>query len=115
MRAEALAVSLGEAVHRREHVVLAACTRVVDRATRERCEAGAENHARVDEVRVGDVVSCYTEVSRVGRTSLTVNVDVYSERQSGAESVHVATARITYVAIDEARRPRPVPAVESGS
>ena len=66
-------------------------------------------------VYVGDVVSCYTEVARVGRTSLTVNVDVYSERQSGAESVHVATARITYVAIDDARRPRPVPAVESGS
>ena len=66
-------------------------------------------------VYVGDVVSCYTEVSRVGRTSLTVNVDVYSERQSGAESVHVATARITYVAIDDERRPRPVPAMDSGS
>lgn len=60
-------------------------------------------------VYVGDVVACYTEVERVGRTSLTVRVEVFSERQSGAESVKVATARLTYVAIDDQRRPREVP------
>lgn len=61
-------------------------------------------------VYVGDVVSCYTELERVGRTSLTVRVEVVAERQSGAEPVPVATARITYVAVDDQRRPRPVPA-----
>lgn len=60
-------------------------------------------------VYVGDVVSCYTEVERVGRTSLTVRVNVYSERQQSPEAVKVATARITYVAVDDDRRPRPVP------
>lgn len=63
-------------------------------------------------VYVGDVVACYTEVERVGRTSLTVHVEVFSERQSGAESVQVATASLTYVAIDEERRPRAVPPAE---
>lgn len=61
-------------------------------------------------VYVGDVVACYTELQRVGRTSITVKVDVYSERQSGTESVKVATAVLTYVAIDENRQPRVVPA-----
>lgn len=62
-------------------------------------------------VYVGDVVACYTEVQRVGRTSITVHVEVFSERQSGAESVKVATAVLTYVAIDADRQPRVVPAV----
>lgn len=61
-------------------------------------------------VYVGDVVACYTEVQRVGRTSITVHVEVFSERQSGAESVKVATAVLTYVAIDADRQPRVVPA-----
>jgi acyl-CoA thioesterase YciA len=60
-------------------------------------------------VYVGDVVACYTELQRVGRTSITVQVEVFSERQSGAESVKVATAVLTYVAIDDARQPRMVP------
>lgn len=60
-------------------------------------------------VYVGDVVACYTELQRVGRTSITVRVEVFSERQSGAKSVKVATAVLTYVAIDESRQPRVVP------
>lgn len=61
-------------------------------------------------VYVGDVVACYTELQRVGRTSITVQVDVFSERQSGAEAVKVATAVLTYVAVDGERQPRVVPA-----
>lgn len=61
-------------------------------------------------VYVGDVVSCYTELERVGRTSLTVRVEVMSERQSDPAPLKVATARITYVAVDDERRPRAVPA-----
>lgn len=60
-------------------------------------------------VYVGDVVSCYTDVVRVGRTSLTVSVAVYSERMDAPDAVKVAAAQITYVAIDSERRPRPVP------
>ncbi len=63
---------------------------------------------------VNDVVSFYAEVVRVGRTSITVDVVVYAERIRhndgwAAECVKVTEATITYVAIDDQRRPREVP------
>ncbi len=62
-------------------------------------------------VLVGDLVSCYARVIRVGRTSLSVAVEVFSERNPTApESQRVAEAVVVYVAIDGNRRPRPVPA-----
>ena len=64
-------------------------------------------------VLVGDLVSFYAEVVRVGRTSLTVNVDVFAERfrePHAHECVRVTAATLTYVAIGHDRRPRPVPA-----
>jgi acyl-CoA thioesterase YciA len=65
-------------------------------------------------VYVGDVVSLYAEVSRVGTTSITVDVVVYVERglrKSGFEGTVeiVAEATLTYVAIDAGYRKRPVP------
>lgn len=60
---------------------------------------------------VGDLVSCYTQVTRVGRTSLTVDVEVYVERacaQGGSEVMRVTEARLTFVALDAQRRPREV-------
>jgi acyl-CoA thioesterase YciA len=58
---------------------------------------------------VGDLVSCYASITRVGRTSITVNVKAYAERQGAAhESIQVTEADLTYVAVDEQRRPRPV-------
>ncbi len=60
-------------------------------------------------VYVGDLVSCYAEVSRVGRTSLTVHVEVYAERNRQVEEcIKVTEATLTYVAIDKNRKPRPV-------
>lgn len=62
-------------------------------------------------VMVGDVVSFYAEVIRVGRTSITAKVDVYAERRLQAhECVKVTEAELTYVAIDQDRRPCVVPA-----
>lgn len=62
-------------------------------------------------VMVGDVVSFYAEVIRVGRTSITTKVDVYAERRLQAqECVKVTEAELTYVAIDQDRRPCLVPA-----
>lgn len=59
---------------------------------------------------VGDLISCYGEITRIGNTSLTVFVEVYAERaRAGGESVKVTEATLTYVAIDENRKPRPVP------
>ena len=65
-------------------------------------------------VYVGDVVSLYAEVSRVGTTSITVDVVVYAERglrSSGIERTveTVAEATLTYVAIDADYHKRPVP------
>ncbi|GMQ89827.1 MAG: acyl-CoA thioesterase [Gammaproteobacteria bacterium] len=61
-------------------------------------------------VLVGDVVSFYADVERVGRTSITVRVDVYAERRVEArECVQVTEAMLTYVAMDSDGRPRAVP------
>ena len=59
---------------------------------------------------IGDVLSFYCEIVRVGTTSITVNVEVYAQRNpSDVETVKVTEATLTYVAIGPDRRPRPVP------
>ena len=61
-------------------------------------------------VMIGDLVSFYAKVSRIGRTSITVDVEVYAQRRSLHETVKVTEATLTYVAVDDQRRPRPIPA-----
>jgi acyl-CoA thioesterase YciA len=58
---------------------------------------------------VGDIVSFYTELVRIGRTSITVKVIVEAERiQHPGEIARVTEAEVVYVAIDENRHPVPV-------
>lgn len=58
---------------------------------------------------VGDLVSIFARTEKIGNTSITVAVEAYAERHRGTDECHrVATARLTYVALDEQRRPRPV-------
>jgi acyl-CoA thioesterase YciA len=59
-------------------------------------------------VLIGDLVSFYANIVRVGRTSITVDVEVYAQRRTLHEAVKVTEATLTYVAVDEERRPRPV-------
>lgn len=59
-------------------------------------------------VLIGDLVSCYAEVVRVGKTSMTVGVKVFAERNRLDAPVKVTEAVLTYVAVDEKRKPRPV-------
>ena len=60
-------------------------------------------------VRIGDILSFYSKLVRIGRTSITVKVEVFAERfQAQGEYVKVTEATFTYVAIDEHGRPRPV-------
>jgi len=61
---------------------------------------------------VGDIVSFYARVIKVGRTSITVDVEVYANRgRTGTrDTVKVTEAQLTYVAVDERREPRTVPA-----
>jgi acyl-CoA thioesterase YciA len=58
---------------------------------------------------VGDLVSCYARVIRIGRTSMTVLVDTFVLRGRTGDEVKVTEGRFTLVAIDEQGRPRPVP------
>ena len=66
-------------------------------------------------VLVGDLVSFYAHVVKVGRTSITVEVAVYAERYRTAEvsCTKVTQGTLTFVALDENRKPRPVPPEES--
>ncbi len=61
---------------------------------------------------VGDLLSFYADIVKVGRTSITVEVEVFAERQRlETEVVKVTEATLTYVATDENRRSRPLPPV----
>ena len=62
-------------------------------------------------VLVGDVVSFYTDVAKVGNTSITVDVTVFCERsdEGRTDNVKVAQAKLSYVHVGRDRRPRPVP------
>ena len=58
---------------------------------------------------VGDLISCYSRVSKIGNTSITIDVEVFAQRSREAENiVKVTEATLTYVAVDENRKPRKV-------
>jgi acyl-CoA thioesterase YciA len=58
---------------------------------------------------VGDEVTCYASIIKVGTTSITVKVESWARRGTGAEQIKVTEGIVTYVAVDADRRPRPVP------
>src|SRR5450830_1108715 len=63
---------------------------------------------------VGDILSFYADIVKVGTTSITVYVEVYAERNRlQACTVKVTEATLTYVATDSNRKPRPVPPIET--
>jgi acyl-CoA thioesterase YciA len=60
-------------------------------------------------VRVGDILSFFAAVTRLGNTSITVQVEVYAERfRSQGRYIKVTEASLTYVALDDAGRPRKI-------
>ena len=59
-------------------------------------------------VKVGDEVSVYAEIERVGRTSMTIAVEAWRRARHQEESIKVTEAKFTFVAIDDEGRPRPV-------
>ena len=63
-------------------------------------------------VRVGDLVSFFTETRKTGRTSVTVHVAVWAQRRfGGGEQIYVTEAEVTMVAVDDDFRPVPIGAV----
>ena len=62
-------------------------------------------------VMIGDLVSFYADITREGRTSITVAVEVYAQRNpTDVICVKVTEASLTYVAVGADRRPRELPA-----
>ena len=60
-------------------------------------------------VRVGDILSFFSSLTRIGRTSVTVQVEVFAERfQAQGKYIKVTEASLTYVAIDDDGKPRPI-------
>jgi acyl-CoA thioesterase YciA len=60
-------------------------------------------------VRVGDILSFFARIVKVGRTSVTVQVEVYAEHyRTQGDYSKVTEAQLTYVAIDEEGKPRPI-------
>jgi len=65
-------------------------------------------------VRVGDILSFYSKLVRIGRTSITVKVEVYAENfRTQGNYTKVTEASLTYVALDESGRPRAVPGTDA--
>jgi len=63
---------------------------------------------------VGDLLSFYADVVKVGNTSITISVEVYAERNRlQADTVKVTEATLTYVATGEDRKPRQIPPLEA--
>jgi acyl-CoA thioesterase YciA len=58
---------------------------------------------------VGDEVSCYCTVEKIGRSSMAIKVESWARRRDGGEAVRVTEGLFTYVAIGLDRKPRPVP------
>jgi acyl-CoA thioesterase YciA len=60
-------------------------------------------------VYVGDLVSFYTRLVRIGRTSITIAVEVISQPADGSAERKVTEAEVTFVNLDEKRKPVPIP------
>lgn len=57
---------------------------------------------------VGDLVSFYAKIIKVGNTSITVEVEVFAQRKRYEHTIKVTEATLTYVALDDNGKPRPV-------
>jgi acyl-CoA thioesterase YciA len=55
-----------------------------------------------------DIISVYAHVERRGRTSMGIRIEVVADRARGAEQVKVTEGLFTFVALDDAHRPRPI-------
>ena len=81
----------------------------VDRAQGRVVTVAVEAMTFIAPVKVGDVLSVYTQVESVGRTSMKIHVEAWARRFRTTRHEKVTDATFTFVAIDETGRPRPVP------
>ena len=86
------------------------------RRARGRCATvAADSMVFHSPVFVGDEVSLYADIVRVGRTSLSIRIEAWRRSRDGDDCFKVTEATFTFVAIDDQRRPRPVPPAPSQS
>ena len=86
------------------------------RRARGRCATvAADSMVFHSPVFVGDEVSLYADIIRVGRTSLSIRIEAWRRSRDGDDCFKVTEATFTFVAIDDQRRPRPVPPAPSHS
>jgi len=64
-------------------------------------------------VKIGDILCVYTEVQRVGNTSMDIHVEAWVQRGLTHRMVKVTQANFTFVALDDDGRPKPVPAPQA--
>ena len=57
---------------------------------------------------IGDEVSCYAEIVKIGRTSMTVKIQAFAHRGRTGEKIEVTEGLFTYVAVNSEGRPRPL-------
>jgi acyl-CoA thioesterase YciA len=72
-------------------------------------DGGGRRHGVSRAGLVGDEVSCYGELVKTGRTSMTVRIEAWRRHLASDEARKVTEAIFTYVALGENRRPRPLP------
>jgi acyl-CoA thioesterase YciA len=90
-----------------------AASNVATRQARGRTATVAvDGMAFLSPVHVGDEVSLFARLLKVGRTSMRIEVEAWRRCRDSEDSTKVTEAEFTFVAIDEARRPRPVPPAE---
>jgi acyl-CoA thioesterase YciA len=63
----------------------------------------------VEPIKVGDMVSIYGEVQKVGRTSITIDLETVVQRRTGTTDIRVTHGTFVFVAIDEEGKPQAVP------
>jgi acyl-CoA thioesterase YciA len=63
---------------------------------------------------IGDEVSLYAQIVKVGRTSMTIHVDAWRRSRDGEEQIKVTDATFIFVALDQGGRPRVVPPASGG-
>ncbi|MBU1175180.1 MAG: acyl-CoA thioesterase [Alphaproteobacteria bacterium] len=73
----------------------------------------------ISPVKVGDILCVYTDIERIGTTSITVNVEAWARRNRYGDRLQVTHGRFVFVALDDEGNPRPVkpdqPAADGGA
>ena len=77
---------------------------------RPRCDWATARSGFHEPVSVGDIVSCYARVDRVGRTSIRVAIETYVRRRDGGHTEKVTEGTFTFVAVDKQGQKRVIDA-----